>query len=443
VHSFSLPLPSHLSLHHPHPASTTMRTRTSTKPLQSSSPTTIASAVLPRPSRNPPKLIILPSPPPSSSARILNLPHPVNHTPTRYLIDPERASFHEFTALPASCRPQQRRSWILSPSHSEQGPGDGEGYVLEQGQLYIATPLDPIFLLLPILCRSGEADWATLHDHVFLFPHNSTRTYASLRAILTPALEAKLEAGMRAICHVQGNMMGDGEAYYCLDLGKVAGVLVKKAKKMVERGTWPRSLEERFVREGLKVPETGVEVRMEGEALEMSRAGTEAVGLTPVARSTPLPPNMEVREDDAAAPQTLQLLHENNDIPALLRLRTALTYLISSYIPPTLRDRLISILYTSETSFSKSTQKPILDLRSLDAHLAHIATLRAHAQALRGLSENIVRGRKHRREEDGDGDEEKKRRKEAEKKNVSLGVKKLMRADTTGMRKLSSFFGKK
>lgn len=323
--------------------------------------------------------------------------------------------------------------------------------MLEKGDLYIATPLDPIFLLLPALCQSEEGHWGTLHDHVFLSPHDLAGRYAPLRMILTSALESKLEASMRVVCDARGSLMGDGEAYYHLDVGRVAAVLMRKARKMVERGTWPASLEEKYVSERLRVPERGIEVDLEGKALERTMTkGTGPADPTAVASPVPLSPESKGKEDDTTADTAVELpppqsWSHNNDIPSLLRLHTALNYLITSYIPPGLRDRLNPILYHfSNSNPQKFTgPPPLLDLRPLDAHLAHLATLRAQVHALRGLSENILSGQKHGREEEVDGEEMKKRKREAEKKTVSLGVKKLMKADTTGMRKLSSFFGKK
>ena len=82
----------------------------------------------------------------------------------------------------------------------------------------------------------------------------------------------------------------------------------------------------------------------------------------------------------------------------------------------------------------------------MDKHLAHLDQLRKEAQALRSLSDNISRKRSADEDEEAlEKAEAKKRKKEEDelkKKNTSRGVKQLEKADRSGMKTLSSFFGK-
>ena len=88
-----------------------------------------------------------------------------------------------------------------------------------------------------------------------------------------------------------------------------------------------------------------------------------------------------------------------------------------------------------------------IDFKPLETHLAHLNDLKKEAQALRSMSENISRKRGSEDDEEAlEKAEAKKRKKEDEefkKKNTSRGVKALGKADTSGMKKLSSFFTKK
>lgn len=126
----------------------------------------------------------------------------------------------------------------------------------------------------------------------------------------------------------------------------------------------------------------------------------------------------------------------SQDVQHLLRVKTAFEYMLKSYIAPALHDKLSTAL---------SAQK-ILDFKPLLEFEERVSSMKIQAQALRTLSDNISRKRAHEDDESVAKTEEKRRKKEEEdqrKRTVSQGVKKLMKADTSGMKKLSSFFAKK
>ena len=87
-----------------------------------------------------------------------------------------------------------------------------------------------------------------------------------------------------------------------------------------------------------------------------------------------------------------------------------------------------------------------MDFAPLDKHLEYVAGLKKQAQALRSLSDNISRKRSAEDDEDALDKAEAKRKKKEEdeikKKNTSRGVQQLAKANTAGMKKLSSFFTK-
>ncbi len=120
----------------------------------------------------------------------------------------------------------------------------------------------------------------------------------------------------------------------------------------------------------------------------------------------------------------------------LLRLRVSLDFLLSSYTPKELRESLGKLLDSNS----------IMDFTPINQHIEHIQKLRSDAQALRSLSDNI--SCKRNAADDDEAAEiraEKKRRKEDEgkkKKAETRASRDLRKVDTTGMKKLSSFFSK-
>ncbi|KAK5740667.1 hypothetical protein LTR17_004472 [Elasticomyces elasticus] len=360
--------------------------------------------VLPPPSPNPPHLFILPRNA-GPEARILSLPHPVTSKSTRFFVDPERGVY-EFTRVAAAKRKETCRSVLLA---AEEALDDGEGYVLKEAEVFVATALDAVFALLPAFCTGDE--WGTFYDRLFSSSDEDDKgggRYAHLRSVFQSssagrALEKNLEARMRDVCDTIE--IGD-EVSYKLSPPKLAHLLYAKAQQMVATGL-PPSMEEHFIRLPLQAPE--LSVKREDSTLSVVDEESPITATTPPA--------------------------EPEELKHLLRLRTALAYLCSSYIPASLVPQL-------QIQFSI-----LVDFAPLDKRLAAIAKLKADAVALRSLGDNISRKRRGEMDdEDSNSRAETKKRlkmEEAKKKNVSLGVKKLAKVDVKGMKKMSSFFTKK
>lgn len=107
-----------------------------------------------------------------------------------------------------------------------------------------------------------------------------------------------------------------------------------------------------------------------------------------------------------------------------------------SYIAQDLGARLDELLASAESP---------LDFKPLKDRLEHLAKLRAEALASRSLGD-FSRKRNLEDEDAAESRAEKKRRKEAEEKKKkaeqSRGVRELKKVDTSGMKKMSDFFGK-
>jgi len=264
---------------------------------------------------------------------------------------------------------------------------------------------------------------------------------------------------MAAICDIVD--AGD-EKMYRLSQQKLLAMLLSKAERMATEGL-PASMEEKYVRAVLEVPimsvkretsdldnatETAPVPVIEGEkpteyqsqssaqspgtttpstAINDSQASTTSISTAASSLALSTPPEIALSKPSITAPE---------DIPYLLRIRTALTFIFSSYIPPHLHKQLQTLL--------QDIKSP--DFWPLDAHLSHIASMRSQAQALRSLSDNISRKRGFEGDDEAaEARAEKKRKKEEDekrKKNESRGIKQLKKVDTTGMKKLSTFFGK-
>ncbi|KAK3070874.1 hypothetical protein LTR53_009672 [Teratosphaeriaceae sp. CCFEE 6253] len=378
---------------------------------------------LPACDSNPPKLFVFHKDA-SPMSHIVTLPHPATTKPTRYLVDPKRG-FYEFTRVSAGKTGKAGgRSVLLAAEGRDDAGETGEhveidfegqdGYILESADLFVATPIDALFLLLP--CLDKENHYCTFYDMLFL---NSDGAYDHLRSILRSRewkfLESLMEERLRDACRVLNLRT---ETAYQLDVDLLAGVVFKKAEKMVAAGL-PASMESHFVTRALEVPE--LSVKREDSAFSIVEDST----------TTTASENARTMQQSGAE----HLKH-------LLRLRTALAYLSTAYVP----SRLVRAV--REALVSPTRNIPYPDFTPLDACLSHIARLRAEAHALRSIGDSISRKRGI-----ADDDEEameraetKKRKKEAEeakKKNMSQGVKKLMKVDTKGMKTMGSFFTKK
>lgn len=398
----------------------------------------------------PPHIFVLPKGA-SPEARILSLPNPASSSPNRYFICPE-LGFHEFTQITA---PKKTcRSWLLTPENAptensgepaEDGASQREddGYVVNKPDMFIATPVDPLFVLLPLLANGETGSYLTFSDYVYT---TEKQDLAQLQQLLRQTAFAKLEKimeqRMEAVCDCLD--MGDGEdKMYQLSTQKLAGELASKAKRMAQKGL-PATMGERFVKQALETPVLSVK----REDSSMSIAADDATPGAPSenisnaasqetnATTTPADTQTTVATSVVSTPAE-DKSGISDDIVNLLRTRTALDFLLVSYTPASLRSQVQDALGASTSP---------IDFAPLSKHLDQIAAIKKQAQALRSLSDNISRKRGADDDEDAMEKAEAKRKKKEEeeikKKNTSRGVQQLAKANTSGMKKLSSFFAK-
>ncbi|KAH6616492.1 ribonuclease H2, subunit B [Boeremia exigua] len=398
-------------------------------------PTPSTTKPLPAATSNPPKLFILPKDT-SSDARIVTLDDPATSTPSRYYFCPSKG-FYEFTRIAA---PKKAcRSWLIT-SEDDKALGNekiddeeaaekkedtetglGSGFVTKNADLFLATPIDLLFLILPALApksaKEAKQHFRELDDYTDMLSASS-RHWRTLLAQY-PTLKGMLEKKMRALCDTVD--AGD-ETMYRISPTKLHALLVAKAERMVQHGL-PPSMEDKFVKSVLDIPV--MSIRRDDSSLSAVPADPE---FQPTEPTEPTVADADADADaDAPAPPSLTTPPE---VPHLLRLKTALTYLTTAYLPPLLRPAILTA--------------PTPDFTPLTTHLAALAKLKAEAAALRSISDNISRKRGIEMDEERLAErEEKKRKKEDEekrKKSESLAVKKLRSVDTRGMRKMSAFF---
>ncbi|KAJ5760749.1 hypothetical protein N7520_007905 [Penicillium odoratum] len=396
------------------------------------------------PAEKPAKTFILPAST-SADARLVSLPNPQSGELNRYYFCPQRGLF-EFTVVASPSH--QARSILFTPCAQEPSPASGDekpppptGSISKKADLLVATPIDPIFFLIPLLSptsKPGQSLYQPLDDIIDsnddLAPH--------LRHVLyDDAFRNTLLARSEAICDT---VEAGDEKMFRFNETKLLKQLIAKAERMATQGL-PASLEERFIRQALVAPLMSVKrddiltnqtlnaKENDGETSNnsderqdspstMGTTTTPSIS-TPVGESTPVP------QPDGGGESV------GESVAHLLRISTALAFMKESYLPKALSTRIDELLAAPESP---------LDLKPLTERLKELVALRAEAFSSRTMSDfSRKRGLD---DEEVEARAEKKRKKEEEDKKAkaseSRGVRDLKKVNTTGMKKMSDFFGK-
>ena len=414
----------------------------------------------------------------SQNARICSLAHPRTANPSRYYFCPNKGVF-ELTKIAAP--KSVRESWLLGPQRRSpeasntnvnetdfentdsmsvsQAARDlkghsntvtepvSEGHVVESPDLFVATPIDPLFLILPLFCtKSSEIrpsslkalflSYEDLLESLEVNPKHSEQFFS--HSIIQQIIQGR----MNAVCDL---VQADDEIMYRININKLLDELISKAQRIVALGL-PASVKDRFVSRAMDAPMVALrrdpnsfsldakppEVMLGTESILTDTTESQSSVYTSGSRDSEQSAGTNITTSDLSAIPTEVL-----DVTSLLQLRTAISYMIFAYIPPCLEILLIKKL--------ASPDSPI-NFKPLDEHLSHLAHLREEALASRSLSDfSRKRGMD---EDDGfiESRAEKKRKKEEEEKRKkvgeSRGVKDLKKVNVSGMKKMSDFFGK-
>ncbi|KAK0743220.1 ribonuclease H2, subunit B [Schizothecium vesticola] len=399
---------------------------------------------------NPPLFFILPKAA-TPEARIVTLQNPRYAKPSRYLVCPE-AGFFEFNKI--SPPKNVPRSWLLESNVRIEGDaneGDArlESQIFDSPDLFIATPIDPLFLVLTALAATkSSGDTKASQKRMFLASDDHLDTLSELSGghlseVLTwPASRALLEARIAA---VSDSVEAGDEQMYRLSETKLLDEIVAKARRMSDKGL-PRSLEEKFVTKELEAPILGIRSQPapakapvkedsdspQPEAVD-SQSTVSSVATPSSSLSEASTAATSVSGDTAGNETVENAMTAPEEVLRLQRLRTAFNFICASYVAPGLANTLKRMLPTTET----------VDFKPLDEYMAKLAKLRQEAAAVRTGDYSRKRGC----EEEADERAEKRRKQEAEDKikkaNQSRGVKSLAKVSTAGMKKMSDFFKKK
>lgn len=418
----------------------------------------------------PARILILPKDS-SPDARICTFAHPRLATPTRYYYCPTKG-LYEFTRISASkggcnswligrrtaltCDGESRVSvtdTVENPTSSlatdniDEQRAVADGYIIDSPELLIATPIDPLFLVIPSFLTQSSAKKTPQLNSLFLSSEDLldgllAKSKHLEQIIAHRYIRQRMEQRMSCVCDL---VEAGDQKMYRLNLDKLLKELLFKARKILTKGL-PASMEEKFIRKALEAPVIGVK-RMESSFLKDEKEFQEEMDTVDPIRSDAAsfesssttirtPVSAASTATDITAPEVEASENRPIDIPRILRLRTILSFIISTYLPPVIANALTSRLFSTENS---------LEFTLLDEHLAHLESLKVKALASRPLSDfSRKRGLEDEGDEAAEIRAEKKRKKDEEdnrnKAGESRGVKNLKKADISGMKKMSAFF---
>lgn len=376
----------------------------------------------------------------------MSLRNPRYSKPTHYLICPETSAY-EFTRIAAP--KTTPRSWLIEEPTEEKEDGDStekkgvrtrifDAQVTKGADLFIATPVDPLFLALPALQAqfnsTGKRMLLSSDDHFDTISEDAPHLRETLR---WPRWREALEARMAAICDTAE--AGD-EVMFRLSEDKLLEQLLSKARRMSKAGL-PKSMEDKFVNKALEAPVLGVKKSNPAATLQtqestLSETKTNSSPETTESQSSVATMATAASEASTAATSVADdaesAIHASEEVITLQRLRVAFNFICSSYVPPSMAVVLKKMLSDGRGS---------VDFAALDDYVAQLTKLRQEAMLSRSASDY---SRKRTMDEEDEDRREKRRKKEEEEKRKkageSRGVKELKKVNVSGMKKMSDFF---
>lgn len=391
----------------------------------------------------------------------MSLQDPRYSKSTRYLVCPQTGSF-EFTKI--SEPKTTPRSWLIEAGNKDRASDSADvekdksafqTQIAKGADLYIATPIDPLFIALPALVKqlsSTKRMFLSSDDHFDSISEESAHLRETLKWTRWREL---LESRMASSCDT---VEAGDETMFRLSEERLLGQLLTKARAMSENGM-PKSMEEKFVTKALEAPvlgrrannsavssqsqsqvpeangadsgaDSGAETQAEESQSSVATSATSASDASTAATSVADDPEAAGGKDVASAIQA------SPEVTRLQRLRIAFNFICSRYVPPALSAVLKKMLAEGKG--------PGVDFKPLDEYVGQLTKLRQEAMTARSASDY---SRKRALDEEDEDRREKRRKKEEEEKRKkageSRGVRDLKKVNTTGMKKMSDFFTKK
>jgi hypothetical protein len=409
---------------------------------------------LPAESENPSVVLILPEKA-SPDARVVSLTNPRYSKPTRYLVCPQTGAY-EFVKI--SQPKTTPRSWLIEAASNERTSASGDAekdarafqtQTAKDADLFIATPIDPLFLALPSLVKqlsSSKRMFLSCEDHLDSISEDATHLRETLRwARWRELLEFRMAAGCDTV------EAGD-ETMFRLSEEKLLGEVLAKAARMSEGGL-PGSMEEKFVIKALEAPvlgrkatgaapqlktqeSSGTNGAESGSDTQVESQSSVATSATSASEASTAATSVADNAEAAGAKDVASAIQASPEVVRLQRLRVAFSFICSSYVPPVLSAVLKKILAEGKGAG--------VDFKPLNDYVGQLTKLRQEAMMARSASDY---SRKRALDEEDEDRREKRRKKEEEEKRKkageSRGVRDLKKVNTSGMKKMSDFFTKK
>ncbi|KAI0477504.1 ribonuclease H2, subunit B [Xylariaceae sp. FL0804] len=479
----------------------------------SAAPTTSRYTLAPT-SANPPRVFILPRRA-TPEARVVSLLEPRSGRPARYLVCPE-TGIYEFTRVAAprstprswlvQCdddrddddeddregghnteRPQQQQKQQQQQRRDDDDDDDAafDTYVTKGADLFVATPIDPLFLVLPAFAAPYSAAAAAADDDddndarahkrktaaaatMFVSSDDHLDTIQAASPHLWEILQwgdgsvrRRLEARMAAVCDTAAGDNGDDDEPMMLRFSedRLLAELLAKAGRMADGRALPPSMEERFVARPLEAPVLGV--RRTASASATAAAAVVVGEESPTADPSPNPGVGEAGDSQSSTASIATATSTHSLSSASEAASTAATSVAAAsgaedesaeetaieleQLAPALTasDEVVRLqrlrtafrflcaryvppamaaaLDARLLSSSSSSSSSSVDFGPLDAYLAAVARLRREAAAASGSAGDYSRKRGLEDEEEAASRAEKRRRRDEEEKRTKVG----------------------
>ena len=387
----------------------------------------------------------------SQSARFILLRHPRDSSVQRFLFCPENG-FYEFTKVGASTGDPRSllftqsspESGVEQPSESQDGDERqqaSKGYISKAAEFFVATPFDFAFVLIPLAVPTKVPTGKSLFQPIDDILEQHTREDKELRYLLEHG-RFMFEEAMSRFCDT---IEAGDEQMFRHNEDKLMRMVLEKVHSAISHGL-PSSLEDKFVTRALEAPvlsvrrEETVTSITQTKALAPDEEDEEDVSEAFESQSSAASTAPSAVFSEVSTATSISTAVADSIPPELLELqkqRTVLDFVLASYVPDDIADRLKARLASkdSPTNFTP-----------LEEHLKSLAALRAEALASRSITD-FSRKRGLEDDEASEVRAEKKRKQEEEERKkklgVSRGVQNLKKTNVSGMKKLSDFFAKK
>lgn len=398
--------------------------------------------------REPRKHFVLPKDV-SDGARLILLQHPRDSSVQRFLFCPEEGLF-QFTKISTSSADPRSLLFVNSEEQKEQSQAAesssaratgeilSDGYLSESADLFVATPFDLAFILIPLVTSTKAPTGKQLFQPLDDILEQHTQEDKELRFMFQNG-RALVEEAMSRFCDIIG---AGEEQMYRPNEEKTLRMILDKVQNVIGHGL-PASLEEKYVTRALEAPilsvkreETANSTKSESDPQDETDPSSDSLDSQSSAASS-APSAIFSEASATSSVSTIVTDAVSEELRDLQKQSTVLDFILASCVPTTIAGRLKE-RFASEDG--------LINFTPLEEHLQSLAVLRAEALASRSIGD-FGRKRGLDDEEAADLRAEKKRKQDEEEKKKKLGesrgVRDLKKVNVSGMKKMSDFFAKK